>query len=85
MKYDPQIDETEVTGDDLPRLRANLTEYAGCEFHSDGFRQVCREAVAAIDQARDEDEATHAFLQTALEKFVAAARLELLRFPSCGS
>lgn len=85
MRYDPQIDETEVTSDDLPHLRADLTEYAGREFHSDGFRQVCREAIAAIDQARDEDEATHDILQTALEKFVAAARLELPRFPSCGS
>jgi len=72
-------DETTIIATDLPKLRAELIEYASNEIYSDSFQQVCRDAIVAIDQARDEDEATHAPLQSALEKFVApgaGARLD---------
>lgn len=68
-----------ITSRDLPGLRADMLGYATDEVFSDEFRAVCLAVVAAIDQARDDDETTHAELQTRLEAFVAAGNEEVGR------
>ena len=62
----------EITSDDLPGLRATITEFAENELLAPEFRDICLETIAAIDLAVAEDAATHARLQHALERFVRA-------------
>lgn len=76
-------DKDTVTSKDLPGLRAEMCGHIENENFSDTFRAVCRNVVAAIDQARDEDEATHAPLETALGEFMRAGQNEILLHESC--
>jgi hypothetical protein len=68
-----------ITSHDLPHLRAAMLGYAADDVFGEGFRAVCHAVVAAIDQARDDDESTRAELQARLEAFVAAGNEELQR------
>jgi hypothetical protein len=68
-----------ITSEDLPRLRAEMIAYAEDGTFSDEFRDACRTVVAAIDQARDEDKATHAALEASLNGFVVAGQAEVER------
>ncbi|MCC6658898.1 MAG: hypothetical protein IT512_12000 [Rhodocyclaceae bacterium] len=69
-----------ITTEDLPSLRSMMTRYAEDTAHSKEFRAVCLAAIDAIDQARDEDEATHAPLEASLIRFVEAGEAEAIRF-----
>lgn len=68
-----------ITSADLPTMRDELRSQANNEIFSEAFRASCRGAIAAIDQARDEDEATHASLEAGLNAFVTAGAEELQR------
>lgn len=68
-----------ITSRDLPALKEAMYGYAGDATFGDEFRAVCRNVVAAIDQARDEDEATHAPLEASLSAWVVAGEAELQR------
>lgn len=70
-----------ITSDDLPGLRADLSDYAVCEMFSTEFRVGRREAIAAIDVAIAEDIATNIRLQHALDRFVRVAATQ--RIKSC--
>lgn len=72
---------TTITAKDLPKLRVDMVGYADDATFGDEFRDVCRVVLVAIDQARDDDEATHAPLEATLNAFVAAGNDELKR---CG-
>lgn len=72
-----------ITAKDLPGLRAEMCAHIKNENFSDTFRAACQNVIAAIDQARDEDEATHALLQTALEEYMRVGKNELLLHDSC--
>lgn len=68
-----------ITSRNLPRLRRDMLDYAADEVFSDEFRTTCRTVIAAIDQARDDDERTHAALEDSLHTFVATGNNELQR------
>lgn len=68
-----------ITAEDLPDLRRMMTCYAEDTACSEEFRAVCRAAIVAIDQVRDEDEATHAPLEASLNRFVEAGEVEAIR------
>lgn len=68
-----------ITSADLPRLRADMLGYAENEVFGDDFHAACLAVIAAIDQARDDDEVTHARLEASLNAFVAAGQDELRR------
>lgn len=72
-----------ITAKDLPGLRAEMCAHIENEIFSDAFRAVCQNVIAAIDQARDEDEATHAPLKTALEEYMRVGNNEMLLHNSC--
>lgn len=72
-----------ITSKDLPGLRAEMEATIENEIFSDAFRAVCQNVIAAIDQARDEDEATHAPLKTALEEYMRVGNNEMLLHNSC--
>lgn len=72
-----------ITAKDLPGLRAEMCGHIENENFSDTFRAVCQNVIAAIDQARDEDEATHAPLKTSLEEYMRVGKNELLLHDSC--
>lgn len=65
-----------ITAEDLPKLRLEMIGYADDVMFSDEFRRVCSAVVTAIDLARDDDEATHAALENALNAFVASGNAE---------
>lgn len=67
-----------ITFADLPALRANMCGYADDEIFSGEFHAACWKVIAAIDKARDEDEATHAGLKIALDEFVCIGYREML-------
>ncbi|GEM_PF-5626204 len=69
-----------ITSEDLPTLRANLLNYLNDATLSDQFRSACQKAIAAIDQARDDDETTHTPLEVSLNAFVSAGNEEMQRF-----
>lgn len=69
-----------ITSEDLPTLRANLLNYLNDATLSDQLRSACQKAIAAIDQARDDDETTHAPLEVSLNAFVSAGNEEMQRF-----
>ena len=72
-----------ITAKDLPSLRAEMCEQIENENFSGAFHVVCQNVIAAIDQARDEDTATHAPLKAALEAYMRVGRNELLLQNSC--
>jgi hypothetical protein len=72
-----------ITTKDLPGLRAEMCAHADNENFSDTFRAACQHVIAAIDRARDEDEATHAPLKAALEEYMRIGKYELLLHGSC--
>lgn len=72
-----------ITSKDLPGLHAEMCAHVENENFSDTFRAVCQNVIAAIDQARDEDEATHAPLKAALEEYMRVGKNELLLHDSC--
>jgi hypothetical protein len=78
MNVEPRGPDT-ITAAYLPQLRANMLDYITDEVFSDEFHSICRTVVAAIDQAREDDEATHAALATSLERFTSAGEAEIER------
>lgn len=76
-------DKDTITSKDLPAWRVEMCGHIENENFSDTFRAACQNVVAAIDQARDDDEATHAPLKTALEEFMRAGKNEILLHESC--
>lgn len=72
-------DADTITAEDLPLLRATLLDYIADDVFSEEFHGVCRSAIAAIDQARDDDEETHAPLAASLARFAAAGQAEIGR------
>ncbi len=74
-----QRDPDTITSEDLPGLRADLLDYIADDVFTDEFHCVCQSAIAAIDQARDDDEETHAPLAGSLERFFAVAQAEIGR------
>lgn len=74
-----QRDPGIITSEDLPGLRAALLDYIADDVFSEEFHGVCQSAIAAIDQARDDDEETHAPLATSLSRFAAAGQAEIGR------
>lgn len=72
-----------ITSKDLPGLRAEMCAQIENENFSDTFRAVCQNVIAAIDQARDEDGATHAPLKAALEAYMRSGKNEILLHESC--
>lgn len=77
MSFNRETKEDIITSADLPGLRADMIGYINNEMYSAAHRDSCREVVAAIDQARDEDESTHGPLKAALEKWVALGQTEV--------
>lgn len=73
-----------ITAKDLPGLRAEMCAHVENENFSDTFRAACQNVITAIDQARDDDEATHAPLKAAIEGYVRIGNNELLLHSSCG-
>jgi len=67
-----------ITAKDLPGLRAEMCGHVENENFSDTFRAVCQNVISAIDQARDEDEATHEPLKAALKEYMRIGNNELL-------
>lgn len=80
MDIDPDTGVSTITSKDLPDLRSTMTNYAENATHSEEFHAACRAVIAAIDQARDEDESTHAPLESSLHRFVEAGEAEVIRF-----
>lgn len=74
------IDERTITAADLPDLRESMMFYAEDATHGQAFRNACLAVIAAIDQARDEDESTHVPLEHSLHRFVEAGEEECARF-----
>ncbi len=74
-----QRDPDTITSEDLPGLRAALLGYIADDVFSEEFHGVCQSAIAAIDQARDDDEETHAPLAASLARFAAAGQAEIGR------
>ncbi len=74
-----QRDPDTITSEDLPGLRAALLDYIADDVFSEEFHGVCQSAIAAIDQARDDDEETHAPLADSLARFAAAGQAEIGR------
>lgn len=72
-----------ITSKDLPGLRAEMCAHIENENFSDTFRTACQNVIAVIDQARDEDEETHAPLKTALEEYMRVGNNEMLLHNSC--
>lgn len=72
-----------ITSKDLPGLRAEMCGHVENEYFSDEFRAACQNVIAAIDQAWDEDEATHAPLKTSLEEYMRVGKNEILLHESC--
>lgn len=72
-----------ITAKDLPGLRAEMCAHIENEIFSGTFCAVCQNVIAAIDQARDEDEATHAPLKTSLEEYMRVGKNEILLHESC--
>lgn len=72
---DPDI----ITSADLPGLRAEMIAHTNDLTVGDEFRAACDAVIAAIDQARDDDAATHAPLESSLHAFVAAGNAEIER------
>lgn len=72
-------DRDTITASDLSALRAQMVGHAGDDSFSDEFRAVCCGVITAIDQARDDDEATHAPLEASLHRFQNAGLAELDR------
>jgi hypothetical protein len=73
-----------ITSKDLPSLRAEMCAHIESEIFSDTFRATCQKVIFAIDQAHDEDEATHRPLKAALGEYMRVGRNELLLHNSCG-
>lgn len=76
-------DKDTITSKDLPGLRAEMCAQIENEIFSDTFHAACQNVIAAIDHARDEDEATHAPLKDALEKYMRVGKNELRLHDSC--
>lgn len=72
-----------ITAKDLPGLRAEMCAHIESKYFSDTFCAVCQNVIAAIDQARDEDEATHMPLKAALEAYMRSGKNEILLHESC--
>ncbi|MDP2196823.1 MAG: hypothetical protein Q8J72_12675 [Rhodocyclaceae bacterium] len=72
-------DVTTITSKDLPKLRADIAGYAADMSFGDAFRAACLSVLAAIDQARDDDAATHGVLENSLKAFVVAGNAEVDR------
>lgn len=72
---DPDI----ITSENLPGLRAALLNYIADDVFSEEFHGVCKSAIAAIDQARDDDAETHGPLAASLSRLAAAGQAEIGR------
>lgn len=68
-----------ITSADLPQLRTSMQGYIADDVFSDEFHGICRTVIDAIDQARDDDQDTHAALANSLERFTAAGEAEAKR------
>lgn len=79
MMSNSQRDRDTITSADLPDLRAALQDYIADDVFSEEFHGVCQSAIAAIDQARDDDEETHAPLAASLARFATAGQAEIGR------
>jgi hypothetical protein len=66
-----------VTRADFPMLLENMGEAIGNDGYSGEFRQACQSVIDAINQADDEDAATHEALRTALQEYVRIGNLEI--------
>lgn len=76
-------DPDNITSEDLPGWRAEMCAQIENGNFSDTFHAACQNVIAAIDQARDEDETTHAPLKAALEEYMRIGKYELLLHNSC--
>lgn len=77
-----KIDEngrTVLHAEDLPVLRSWILGLSEDAVFSDVFRAICRESIPVFERVCDEDESTHAALESWMMVFAAACELEIQR------
>lgn len=72
-----QSEKDLITSRDLPRIREDMLGYINEQIFSETFEAACLAVVASIDQAKDDDEATHPILENALRHWMRVATKEV--------